>query len=95
MSDWWKGCRQCDRADAHRHGDYDETGYEVRYGKDRSGAIFLDGLVARGCEVHLEQMSKSAFWMDITLPNGTHLRVWIETRNRKGWVEAAVDLETA
>ena len=40
---------------------------EIRRNKDGS----LDEIVAQGCDIHLEQMSNSHWWMGITLDDGS------------------------
>ena len=98
MADRWHvGCRACpDRGESittptHRHGDYAEDGYELRYQRNGRNELTLDEVVARGVDVHLEQMSGDSWWLGIDLPDTR--RIMVSIGRRKSKVHAAADIE--
>lgn len=88
---WHTGCLQCDRTDTHTHGARETDGYELRYAVEADGALRLDEVVARGADVHLEQMDHGCLVMIVSLP-GVELRVAIAAHGR-GAVNAAAEVE--
>lgn len=86
------GCRQCDADGCHSHGRRDVEGYELRYVPE-SGDAVLDEVIARGCDVHLEQMDRGNWHLGIVLDDGTQIRVAICSRSGRANVDATAEVD--
>lgn len=56
---------------------------EIRPNDDGS----IDEIVARGCDLHIEQMSADGWFMGIEANDGSYWQFWFGAKNRKAHVE--------
>ena len=56
---------------------------EIRPNDDGS----IDEIVARGCNLHIEQMSNDGWYMEIETSDGSYWQFWFGSKNRKSHVE--------
>jgi hypothetical protein len=60
-----------------------ENSVEIRPNDDGS----IDEIVARRCDVHIEQMSNHEWYMGITAKDGTYWQFFFGSKNRRSHVE--------
>ena len=68
---------------------YDEAGYSQPSGMGES----VDDFFAAKCDVHLERMEDSNYWMGVYLADGTKLRFFIGHKNPLARVNAYFEVE--
>jgi hypothetical protein len=56
---------------------------EIRKNDDGS----IDEIVAKGCAVHVEQMTDDGWYMGIDGKDGSYWQFWFGSKNRKSHVE--------
>lgn len=56
---------------------------EIRPNSDGS----IDEIVARGCDLHIEQMSNDGWYIGIVASDGSAWQFWIGSKNRRSHVE--------
>jgi hypothetical protein len=56
---------------------------EIRRNPDKT----IDEIVAHGCNVHVERMDTSGWFMGIEASDGSYWRFWFGAKNRKSAVE--------
>lgn len=47
----------------------------------------IDEVVAKGCDLHIEQMSADGWYMGLDMPDGTCWQFWFGSKNGKTPVE--------
>lgn len=60
-----------------------KTDVEIRRNDDGS----IDEIIAKGANVHIEQMSADGWYMGIDMPDGSHWQFWFGSKNRRSAVE--------
>ncbi len=56
---------------------------EVRKNPDGS----IDEIVAKNCDLHIEQMSTDGWYVGLDLPDGSYWQFWIGARNYRSAVD--------
>lgn len=56
---------------------------EIRRNPDGS----IDEIVAKGADLHIEQLSDDGWYMGLELPDGSYLQFWFGAKNGRAAVE--------
>lgn len=51
------------------------------------GPGIIDEIVAKGCDIHIEQMSADGWYLGIDASDGSYWQFWFGSKNRRAAVE--------
>lgn len=61
---------------------------EVRHQRAIGAKVdHIDEIIARGCDLHIEQMSGDGWFMGLTFPDGEYWQFYFGSKNRRAAVE--------